>query len=59
MLEGARHYPLLAQIGYIGFFSQNMEEVWSWKAPWHTFTGDGESLCCGQRKEAGGNAVTT
>lgn len=40
MLEGARHYPLLAQIGYIGFFSQNMEEVWSWKAPWHTFTGD-------------------
>ncbi len=40
MLEGARHYPLLAQIGYIGFFSQNMEEIWSWKAPWHTFTGD-------------------
>ncbi len=39
-LEGTRHYPLLAQIGYIGFFSQNMEEVWSWKAPWHTFSGD-------------------
>lgn len=40
ILEGTRHYPLLAKIGYIGFFSQNMEEVWSWKAPWHTFTGD-------------------
>lgn len=43
-LEGMRYYPLLTQIGYIGFFSQNMEEIWSWKAPWHSFNGDGGVL---------------
>lgn len=52
--DGVRYHLMLTKIGYIGFFTQNMEEVWSWKAPWHEVSSRGSLLKPHPSQGAGG-----